>query len=330
MTENLRARLASLALACLCAPVGALASPRVVADIAPVGAIAARVMAGAGAPDVLLPPGASPHQFSLAPSDARRLAEAELVFWIGPGLSAWLAGPLDALAGDAEIVELADEPGLELLPARAGGRFPAHDDHDHDHDDGHASQDAHGHDGNGHDGNGHDGNGLSDPHFWLDPRNAAALSEAMAARLSALDPDNAGLYQANAAAFDDEMAALEAELTDALAPVRDRGFLVQHDAFQYFENRFGLEAQGSLAAFDADVPGARRLSDLRAAVEEDGIVCAFTEPQFAPKPLMALADGAGGLRIGTLDPIGAADADYPTLMRELAAQALLCLGEDPA
>ncbi len=329
MSKHLLGRLVLLAWLCAYLPAAAVAAPRVLVDIAPIGAIASRVMDGAGAPDALLPPGASPHQFSLAPSDARSLSEADLVFWVGPGLSAWMEAPLASLATGSEIIDLSGLPGLTVLPARAGGRFPEHDHDDHDQGDYGHDDDDHDHDhgaeaGSGDAGHAQSDEGTTDPHYWLDPRNAAVMADAMAIRLAGRDPANADLYRDNAEAFASEMAALESELRDALAAVRDMGFLVHHDGFQYFENRFGLSATGSVAGFAGDVGGVRRMSELRASIAADAVRCAFTEPQLPTEPLTLLAEGAG-LRIATLDPIGVAGDSYATLLRNLADQALDCL-----
>ncbi len=322
MTKEPPGRLLWLACLSVCLPAGVGAAPRVLADIAPVAAIAARVMDGAGAPDVLLPPGASPHQFSLAPSDARSLSQADVVFWIGPQLSAWMEAPLGSLATAAEIVDLSGVSGLTVLAARAGGRFPEHDHADDDHDHDHAHEIA-----EEEDGHTHSADSATDPHYWLDPRNATIMADAMATRLAGRDPGNAALYRDNAAAFASEMATLEAELRDALAPVRETGFVVHHDGFQYFESRFGLSAAGSVAGFAADTGGVRRMAELREAITEHSVLCAFTEPQLPSKALESLAEGAG-LRIATLDPLGVEGESYATLLRKLADQALDCLAPE--
>jgi zinc transport system substrate-binding protein len=285
------------------------AAPRVAADIAPVHSIVARVMAGIGAPDLVVGPGASEHGYALRPSEARLLQEADLVVWVGPDLTPWLGEAIASLAVDAAVVTLEDAPGIERLPLRDGGAFEPH---------GHGPVDAAGHD-----------HPVADGHLWLDPRNAVAAARAVAAALGGVDPANAAGYAANAAAFADEMAALSREIAARLAPVRGRPYIVFHDAFQYFEHGFDLPAAGSVALPDGSAPGAARVAEVRARVRAEGIVCAFAEPQFEPRLLATVIDGTA-VRTGVLDPIGATLSPgpelYPALLRGLAEALAGCLG----
>jgi zinc transport system substrate-binding protein len=327
------------------------AAPRVVADIAPVHSIIARVMDGAGTPELLMPPGASPHGYALRPSEAARLDAAEIVFWIGPDLTPWLEGPLDALAPGAAHVELARAEGVTVLPMREGGPFEAHD-HDHDHDHDHADHAGHDHDDHDHAHDDHDhaaehahahdddhahdhahdhghAEGAADGHLWLDPANAAAIAAAVAAELAALDPENAALYAANAAAFAGELTALSAEIDAGLAPLRGRPFVVFHDAYQYFEAAFHLPAAGSISLGEADAPSAARVAEIRDRIAAEGVVCVFAEPQFEPRLVATVIEGSAA-RSGVLDPIGA-DLDpgpglYPALLTGLAQGLADCLG----
>lgn len=297
----------------------AAGAPAVVTDIGPVDSITARVMAGVGDPEPILPAGADPHSYSLRPSEARRLGEADLVVWIGPGMTPWLADPLDALAGNARALRLDEVPGLTLLPVRSSGPFePSSRDHGDDHDQGH---DDH--------GEGHDDSGTGiDQHLWLDPANAAVLAEAVAAELAELDPENAGTYGANAATFRAEIGALEAEVSAILSPARGKPFIVFHDAYQYFEHRFEIPAAGSVALHDGEAPGAARVAEIRDRVIRDEVVCAFSEPQFPPKLLATITEGTD-VRGADLDPEGVGLAPgpelYPTLIRTLATDLAACL-----
>jgi zinc transport system substrate-binding protein len=293
-----------LATVLVLAAYGAQAAPRVVADIAPVQSIVARVMAGVGEPELLLPPGASPHGLSLRPSQAGRLQAAELVVWVGPELTPWLDEPLAALAPEARQVVMSEVPGVTLLPVREGGVFEGHEAGEEDH-------------------------GTVDGHMWLDPLNAAALAESVAGALAELDPANAAAYGANAEAFGVETAALVAEIDGMLEPVRGREFFVFHDAYQYFEARFAMQAAGSVALQEGVAPGAARVTAIRDRMREGGIVCAFAEPQFEPRLLATLVEGTG-VRTAELDPIGAGLEPgielYPQLLRDLAAGLAECLG----
>lgn len=283
----------------------AAAAPRVAVDIAPVASIAARVMAGLGEPEPILPPGASPHGYALRPSEAARLQGAEIVLWVGPALTPWLAEPIDALASGTRLVTLGDLPGLTLLPPRGGETF---EPHEHDHDDGH---------------------GAIDPHLWLDPDNGAAIATALASALGEADPANADAYAANARGFAAEMEMLSADIADLLAPVRDRRFIVFHDAYQYFERRFELPAAASVVLQDGAAPGAARVRELRDLLRPEDIACAFAEPQFEPRLLATLTEGTD-VRTATLDPLGADLAPgpslYPELLTSIATSLATCLG----
>ena len=292
------------------------AAPQVVTDIAPVQSIAARVMAGLGEPGVILPPGASPHGYALRPSEARRLQEADLVVWVGPALTPWLAEPIAALAPGARVLALQDAPGVTLLPARSGGAFEADE-----HEDGEEHGNAHGH------GEAADGAPL-DGHLWLDPENAVAAARAIAAALGEIDPADATAYAANAEAFAAETADLVRSISARLAPLRGRPYLVFHDAYQYFEHRFGIAAAASVALQDGVSPGPARVAALRDRVMGEGIVCAFTEPQVEPRLLATIIEGSE-VRTGTLDDIGASlppgPGLYPALLRGLADNLEACL-----
>jgi zinc transport system substrate-binding protein len=297
----------------------ALAAPAVVADIAPVHSLVARVMEGVGSPDVLLPPGASPHGYALRPSDAARLEAADVVVWVGPALTPWLADPLDSLAGSATRVTALDLPGLTLLRVRAGGPFDAHDhdhaeaEHDHDHD--HAEA-------------GHDHAADIDAHVWLDPLNARAIAAGVAAALGEIDPANAAAYAANAEAFAEEIDGLVTEVAAVTDSLEDRAFVVFHDGYQYFETRFALPAAGSIALHDADQPSPARMAEIQARIRDAGVTCVFAEPQF-PEGLVATATEGSAARAGVLDPVGAdleaGPAFYPALIRGLADDLAACL-----
>jgi zinc transport system substrate-binding protein len=299
-------RLAALSILVTLGGAPALAAPQVAVDIAPLHSIVARVMQGTGTPALVLPPGASPHGYSLRPSEAAVLEESDLVFWVGEPLTPWFAEPLGALAGDATAVAVIRVPGLTLLPFRDDAAFEA-DDHV-----GHARQ----------------GVGGIDPHLWLDPVNGVVIARAAARALAAADPGRAELYRANAAGFEAEVRSLAAEIDALLAPVRDRPFVVFHDAFHYFEHRFGLSAAGAIAISDATAPGAAHVAGIRDRVRAADVVCVFAEPQFEPRLIATVTEGSDA-RTGTLDPLGSAlepgPGLYPQLLREMAAGFAHCL-----
>lgn len=296
--------------------------PRVATDIAPVQSIAARVMAGLGTPHLVIPPGASPHGYALRPSEARALAEADLVVWVGPALTPWLADPIDTLAPGAARLALEEAPGVVLLPARSGEGFELHE-HEH-------AADAHGHDDD-HDaeaGEHHDHDGTVDGHLWLAPANAAAAARAIAGALAAGDPAHAATYAANAEAFAAELDTLSAAIDAELAPVRGRPWLVFHDAFHYFEDAFAIPAAGSVVLQEGVEPSAARVAAIRDRVRDSGIVCALGEPQFEPRLLHTVVEGTDA-RLGEIDDIGAAlppgPGLYPALLRGIADGLRACL-----
>ncbi len=284
--------------------------PRVVATIKPIHSLVAAVMGDLGTPALIVKGGASPHAYSLKPSDAEALEAADLVFWTGHGLELFLGEALQTLAVEAEVVELAETTGLELLPVREGGAFEPHED------EGEVRDATPGHD-------------EADMHFWLDPSNAAKLTAAIAETLAAADPEHAEAYRANARAFNGDLAALAAELEAALAGVKDRPFIVFHDAYQYFEQRFGLNVAGSITVTPDSMPGARRVGELRGRIKESGAGCVFAEPQFEPAIVSAIIEGTGA-GAGVLDPEGAILPEGPGLYRQLlqnlAAGLNACLG----
>ena len=316
-------------------------APDVVASILPIGSIAAAVMEGVGEPVVLLEPGASPHAYSLRPTQAQALNDADVIFWVGPDLEAFLTRPLAALGGNARQVELAALGEIELLPYREGAMFDdhghdhgdhaharddhghddhghAHDDHGHEHDDHGHDHDDHGHDhddhGHAHDDHGHDHDdhahddhahqhGEMDAHIWLSPANARIIADAMASTLADVDPDQAEQYAANAGRFAERLDAVEAEIEAILEPVRGRPFIVFHDAYHYFERDFDFYAAGAIHLNPEVPPGAARVAEIQARIGALDAACVFAEPQFQPRVVQTVIEGSDA-ETGVLDPLG--------------------------
>ncbi|HKW52067.1 MAG TPA: zinc ABC transporter substrate-binding protein [Stellaceae bacterium] len=285
----------------------AAAPPQVVVSIKPIHSLVAGVMAGIGEPQLIVAGGSSPHVYSLRPSDARKLEAAQLVFWVGPILEGFLGKPLAALAGKADIVELDHAAGVALLPARQGGDWEEDEDEHHHHAASAAEPDG---------------------HLWLDPGNAKAIVHLVAAKLAALDPANAPRYASNAAALAQRLDILDAGLRQRLQPVRGRPFVVFHDAYQYLERRYGLEAIGSITVSPEHLPGARRVQAIHAKVAGLGAACVFSEPQFESRLVQTVIDGTAA-RTAVLDPEGASLSAGPelyfTLMTGLADGLSTCL-----
>jgi len=308
-TVTARIAVAAVLVAGALSPSVALAAPDVVVSIKPIHSLVAGVMAGVGEPQLIVTGGSSPHVYSLRPSDARKLEEAQLVFWVGPILEGFLEKPLAALASKAEIVELDHASGVALLPARQGGDWEAdEDEHAHAHAASAAEQDG---------------------HLWLNPENAKAIVRLAEAKLAALDPANAARYAGNAAALAQRLDALDGGLRQRLAPVRGRPFVVFHDAYQYLERRYGLRAIGSITVSPEHLPGAQRIKAIHAKVAALGVACVFSEPQFAPRLVQTVIEGTHA-RTAVLDPEGASlhagPELYVVLMNRLADALTACLG----
>lgn len=327
MTQR-RFGLAASTAALFLSPTLALAAPQVVVSIKPIHSLVAAVMQGIGEPSLIVEGAASPHTYSLKPSNARALENADVVFWVGPGLEAFLEKPLDALAGEAKVVELEDAPGLVRLPFREGGAFEAHDDGDeHAEGEDHAGHDEHAageHAGEDHD---HEHGGF-DMHLWLDPMNAKAMAAQIEATLVAADPANAARYKANGIALAAEIDALDKEIASTVVPVLDKPFVVFHDAYQYFEKRYDIRIAGSITVSPETMPGAERIAEIHAKVKDLKAACVFAEPQFEPKLISVVTEGTDA-KSGVLDPEGGAldagPALYPALMRNLAKSLADCL-----
>jgi zinc transport system substrate-binding protein len=275
----------------------------------------------------------------MRPSQAAMLEEAPVVFWVGDGLETFLAEPLQTLAADAKSVALEDAEGLTLLPYREGGAaFGGHDGHaeesageekraghDADHEETDADSEHHHDEGGDHAGHDHGG---YDTHVWLDPRNAAAMVDAIAGALAQADPENAETYASNAEALKARLGRLEEEIAAELAPLAGRPFVVFHDAYHYFENRFGLEAAGTITVSPAVDPGARRIAEMQETVRTLDAACVFSEPQFEPRIVEVVAEGSDAAT-AVLDPLGSGIEDGPELyfdlMREMAASFRSCL-----
>lgn len=306
-------------------------APTVATDIAAIHSLAARVMDGVGVPGQVVQLGASPHEYSMRPSEARLLEQADIVFWVGADLTPWLSHALETLAGEARTVALLDHGDTLTREFRTGATFQGHDHddrdmdeghtdapaHENEHEDGHAQQHEHAHD--------HDG---VDPHAWLDPENGKRWLDVIAAELSQIDPANASAYHANAAQGKQEIDDAVSEISQVLAPLRDTRFVVFHDAYQYFEARFDITAAGAISLSDASDPSPARIAEIRRTVADQGISCAFAEPQFNPGILNAVFDGTEA-RMVVIDPQGTdiepGPGFYPAFLHAIAKSFAQCL-----
>ena len=308
-----------LIIAALCAPLvphGVSAeTPNVVVSLKPIHSLVAGVMGEAGQPRLLLKGAASPHTYQMRPSDARALAEADLIVWIGEPMETFLHRAIENLGSRSRVVTLHEVPGIRLLRNREGGIWE-----DDDHEEPHVDE----HEGHGHE---HDEFNM---HLWLDPDNAGRIVDTVADALGFLDPARPAIWRANAAATRKRIADLHASLEARLTPVRGRAFVAFHDAYQYFERAYGLNGKGAVAVDPARAPSAKRLVELRGALAEHEIRCVFTEPQFEPDLVRTVIEGSH-VRTAVLDPIGAGAKAGPDawieIMRGLGDAMVGCLGK---
>ena len=284
------------------------AEVKVVASIKPIHSLASYLMDGVGKPDLIVDGYASPHGFAMKPSHAKMLQEADIIFWVGEDLENFLVKPLSSIAKKAEKIELMEIKGLEILKFRERNIFDDHDDHD---DHGHKKKDDHddhGHDEDGHkkkdDHDDHEGHhhGEFDPHIWLDPINAKIILNEMVEHLIENDEKNSATYKKNLAKalkdIDKLIKDTKSELNKSVASI------VFHDAYQYFEERFNVNILGAFTVNTDVMPGAEQLAEIREIIEHDKVACVFSEPQFNPDIIKAVAKDMD-IKTGVVDPLGA-------------------------
>ena len=310
---------------------------KVVASIKPIHSLASYLMNGVAKPDLIVDGYASPHGFAMKPSHAKMLQNADLIFWVGEDLESFLEKPLGSIAKKAEKIELMQVKGLQILKFRERNIFDDHDDHghddhckkedhdDHDHDS-HAKKDDHddhGHDDHGkkedHDDHDHDSHakkdghddhddheghahGEFDPHIWLDPINAKVILFEMSKHLIENDPKNEKIYKENLSKGYKEIDKLTKDVSSELS--NSVASIVFHDAYQYFEKRFSVNILGAFTVNTDVMPGAEQLAEIREVIENDKVACVFSEPQFNPDIIKAVAKDMN-IKTGVVDPLGA-------------------------
>lgn len=292
----------------------------VVATIKPIHALVAQVMGETGEPKLLVGGAASPHTYSLKPSDAKALNNARLIFRVSEDIEPFTRKIVSSLPKSVTVITLAGAPGLTLLDKRTGDTFEAHD-----HGDGHGHDHKHGH--GDHDEDEAKGP-VRDGHIWLDPRNGVAMVREIARALSEAAPDQAATFEANAATAIAAIEAAASEIDADLAPAKGKPFVVFHDAYQYFEQRFGVPAAGAITVSPEVQPSAKRIREIRGKIRDLNVACVFAEPQFKSKLVGTVLEGTGA-KAGTLDPEGASieagPGAYVALLKTLAQGLKSCL-----
>ena len=276
------------------------AEAKVIASIKPLHSLVSYVMDGVGTPGILVDGSSSPHTFQLKPSHATMLQEADIIFWIGEDLESFLETPLKSIAKNSRHITLMESDEIELLKFREKNIFGDHDEHADDHDE-HEENEEHGDEHDDHDEHGH-AHGEYDIHFWLDPEVAKTIVKIVTRELSEIDPANSSAYNSNSAKALKEIDQL---INDVKSKInRDAKYVVFHDAYQYFEKRFGVEVIGALTVNPEVLPGAKQLAEIREVIEHENVNCLFSEPQFNPSIAETIARDTG-VKAAIIDPLGA-------------------------
>ncbi|WP_159567581.1 zinc ABC transporter substrate-binding protein ZnuA [Budvicia diplopodorum] len=288
------------------------ASAAVLTTTKPLGFIASAITDGIMPTEVLLPDGASPHDYALRPSDVQRLRSADLVIWVGPDMEAFLTKPLQQI-DEKKKIALSELSSVKPLLSK-GTEQEEHDDHSqHDH----ADSDGHDHD-----------HGDYDMHLWMSPEIAKRSAIAIHDQLLELMPQNKAKLDANLHQFEQELEQTKEKVVNILQPLHGKGYFVFHDAYGYFEKAFGLSQAGHFTVNPEIQPGAQRLHQIRTQLVEHKAVCVFAEPQFQPAVINAVAQGTD-VRIRTLDPLGSNIAlgkdSYVKFLTQLSQQFAGCL-----
>ena len=284
---------------------------KVVATIKPIHSLASYLMDGVGKPDLIVDGYASPHGFALKPSHAKMLQDADIIFWVGEDIENFLEKPLKSIAKNAEKIELMEIKKLTKLKFRERNIFDEHEDHGHDDHAKKDDHDEHDHDKKGHKEEGHDDHGHGheghahvefDPHIWLDPMNAKIILDEMAIHLIENDQKNEKKYKENLKSAHKDLDKLTKKIKSDLN--KDFKSVVFHDAYQYFEKRFGINILGAFTVNTDVMPGAEQLAEIREVIEHDKVSCIFSEPQFNPDIIKAVAKDMN-IATGVIDPLGA-------------------------
>ncbi|MDB9704737.1 zinc ABC transporter substrate-binding protein [bacterium] len=275
------------------------AEVKVVTSIKPLHSLASYLMDGVGKPDLIVDGYASPHGFSMKPSHAKMLQNANLIFWVGEDLENFLEKPLSSIAKKAEKIELMEIKGLNVLKFRERNIF---DEHDHDDHDDHAKKEDDHDDHDGHDDHEGHAHGEFNPHIWLDPLNAKVILKEMTEHLIENDSKNASTYKSN---LDKALKDIDKLTMDVMTELNQSvASIVFHDAYQYFEERFNVKILGAFTVNTDVMPGAEQLSEIREIIEHDKVKCIFSEPQFNPDIIKVVAKDMN-IKTGVVDPLGA-------------------------
>ncbi|SET19935.1 zinc ABC transporter substrate-binding protein ZnuA [Thorsellia anophelis] len=294
-----------------------LASSEVISSIHPIGFITEALTQNVTEHSILAPVTASPHDYTMRPSDAKALKEAELIIWVGEDLEVFMAKPISNIESTKQL-NLSEIPEIKTIiddkVALSENTIVEHE-HEHEHEK---------HDVNEHAGHNHD----RDLHIWMSPEISRIAAKAIAQRLTELHPNQSNIVNDNLAQFLTDLDKTEVELADKLSSVSQKPYFVFHDAYGYFESRFNLNRVGEFTINPTITPGVQQLAKIKETIKKDGVVCIFKEPQFTPAVVNAVVQGTG-VKIGELDPVGAniqlSKNSYQEYLKSLADSYLSCL-----
>jgi len=280
-------------------------SREIVVSIKPLHSLVSAVTEGSNSVSLVIDGSMTPHNFALKPSHAKLLNNAKVLFYIDDEFESGLKKTVKGLPKSVKVIRVSKMKKLSLLSTRADDNWEE-DGHDH-HDHGHSSNDL---------------------HFWLDPNNAIEIVKSITQELSAIYPENINIYKKNAKNIIKEIKTTDLLIKSMLEPVRNKPYIVFHDAYQYFEKAYSLKSVGSILV-DPELPAsAKRIIKIRSKIKSLNAHCVFKEPQFRAKIVKTVIDGTT-TKIGILDPLGAdiksGPGMYTSLLKNIAENLNACL-----
>ena len=304
----------------------------VISTIQPINSLVSAVIGNTGKSITIIPSEQSPHDFKLKPSDVKVLQNGNIIFYVSNHLESSITKVFKNLPKNIKVINLMEESGVNHLAIRDNDAWERHDHHGHDdhdkhgkkHDD-HDDHDKHGKKHDDHD----DHEKEDDVHVWLSPDNAIKIVQKVNKVLSLYFPENSKIYNDNTNKFIDKIRNLKMELVKELSPIKNKPYIVFHDAYQYFEKTFELNAVGSVALEGDIASSPKQISFIKNKIVKSKASCVFQEPQFDSKLVKIVVEGTDA-KIGTLDPLGVnitGDKDfYLQLLSNMAKSLKECLG----
>ena len=307
----------------------------VISTIQPINSLVSAVIGNTGKSITIIPPEQSPHDFKLKPSDVKVLQNSNVIFYVSNHLENSITKVFKNLPKNIKLINLMEESGVNHLAIRDNDAWERHDHHGHDdHDDhdkhGKKHDDHDDHDKHGKKHDDHDDHEKEDDvHVWLSPDNAIKIVQKVNKVLSLYFPENSKIYNDNTTKFIDKIRDLKMELVKELSPIKNKPYIVFHDAYQYFEKTFELNAVGSVALEGDIASSPKQISLIKDKIVKSKALCVFQEPQFDSKLVKIVVEGTDA-KIGTLDPLGVNISEnkdfYLQLITNMAKSLKECLG----